>query len=50
MTFLTRIVRLFAAFVAPAELGAFVDTTAYHGVADERELHFSPRNALRRGY
>jgi hypothetical protein len=50
MAFLARLKDLLVAFVMLVEHGAFLNTTAYQSVADDRKLCFSPRNALRRYY
>ena len=43
MAFLARLKDLLVAFVV--KHGVFLDTTAYHSAADDRELCFSPRYA-----
>jgi hypothetical protein len=45
MAFLARLKDLLVAFVVPVKHGVFLDTTAYHSAADDRELCFSPRYA-----
>ena len=51
MAILSVIKKLVAEFISPVEAHNFdLNTAAYHGQTDERELRFSPSSALRRHY
>jgi hypothetical protein len=50
MNLFARLRSLFSNFVVPAEHLSLEDSTAYHSPANEQELRFSPRDALRRHY